>query len=440
MNWDSSIPGLIVLAVGLLGGAILAARLRRGGVQSGRGRELELVDLEGRRDEIYGKLREEDGESLGAEERESLELAAARALKRVDELASKKKASKDRRSKPEGHSPAPAPQPARAGITGFVMGVGMTALVALLVFWANRDAAPRPEDTVGPISAPAPDDVMHDRLQEMSSQGRERVGALITRLEANPGDLDARKALAETFIMEGFFVEAFEQSEVILAESPGDVDALYFQGLVRLTMGQSELARELLDQALESQPDFVSARLVRGITRLRTDDRPGALDDWRAGLTAAGDAHPGLEQLIRLAESGATMAQILGTPVREPEPQLTPAGTPIPEVQGEPYTPHLPLAPGAELPAGPLTLFVSLRGDAPGPPAAVQNIQAPAFPLDIELDERHSMLGRPLPASGTLRARIDQDGNASTTQPGDLAAEALTSRGDAVELELATLD
>ena len=47
------------------------------------------------------------------------------------------------------------------------------------------------------------------------------------------------------------------------------------------------------------------------------------------------------------------------------------------------------------------------------------------------------MLGRPLPTSGLLSARLDSDGSASTTDVEDLAAEAEVSDGDSVSLLLA---
>ena len=81
-------------------------------------------------------------------------------------------------------------------------------------------------------------------------------------------------------------------------------------------------------------------------------------------------------------------------------------------------------------------LFIFLRTDAPGPPAAVRRIDNPVFPIDLSLDDGDSMLGRPLPDEGTLSARLDADGNASTRDPGDLAAEVRTRRGEAVNLVL----
>jgi cytochrome c-type biogenesis protein CcmH len=316
----------------------------------------------------------------------------------------------------------------------------MVGLVALLVFWANRDATPSPA-AEQPTARVMPDDEAHARLASMSPAGRERAAALLGRLEEEPGDLRARKALTETYVMEGLFFEAFEQSDLLLQQSPGDVDALYFQGLVRMTMGQEEHALELLDQALASAPTFVSARLVRGITRLRVEDRAGALADWQAGLEAAGGTHPGLEQLIRLAESGASIDEILntpppGAPPPPPSADATATAPSAPASLDTAYSVRIELPPGAQVPPG-ATLFVFLRGDDAGPPVAVKRLPARGFPLDLVLDQSDSMLGRPLPDTGTLSARIDSDGSASTRAPEDLGAEIVTQVGEAVVLRLA---
>jgi hypothetical protein len=46
------------------------------------------------------------------------------------------------------------------------------------------------------------------------------VLAIQTHSTQNPDDLDARKALTETYVTEGLFFEAFEQSQKILDQAP----------------------------------------------------------------------------------------------------------------------------------------------------------------------------------------------------------------------------
>ena len=107
---------------------------------------------------------------------------------------------------------------------------------------------------------------------------------------------------------------------------------------------------------------------------------------------------------------------------------------------GAVYRIHLELAPGTVahrgVAGGGATLFVALRGDAPGPPAAVKRISNPSFPLELTLSADDSMMGQPLPGKGNLSIHLDGDGNASTKEPGDLAAAVQAFAGTPVNITL----
>jgi tetratricopeptide (TPR) repeat protein len=379
-------------------------------------------------------LRDREGEELSEADRRDFELQAARTLRRLEEIDARdggkrpRAAGVERREAPAAAAPA---RGARAGLVGFAYGALFAGLVAALLYWAARDATPREPEPAAPMAAPSAGGDIHSRLDEMSPEARARVTTILERLDQQPDDLDARKALAETFVVEGLFFEAFEQSERILAQSPGDVDGLYFQGLIRLTMGQDDAAIELLDRAITTEPGFVSARLVRGLARMRLDQRDAAIEDWRAGLDAAGGKHEGLERLLRMAESGASAQEILGSPPQRGD-QATGESTTGPGAAttgasgGRVYRVRLELAPGNTVPPG-ATLFVNLRIVAgAGPPSAVKRIDAPSFPLDLTLgadDAMPGLQGRPLPEAGVVNARLDGDGNASTREPGYPSAQ-----------------
>jgi tetratricopeptide (TPR) repeat protein len=459
-SWDTFLPGLVVLAVGLLAGFVLAGRLRRS--QRGaaaamrasvstssdaRDLDLERADLEAKRAEIYARLRDREGEELSEADRRDFELQAARTLRRLEEIDAREGGrSRTARVEPREAPAAAAPaRGARAGMVGFAYGALFAALLAALLYWVARDATPRePEPAAAPMAAPDASGDIHNRLDELSPEAKARVTAILARLDQQPNDLDARKALAETFVTEGLFFEAFEQSERILAQSPGDVDGLYFQGLIRLTMGQDDAAIELLDRALATEPGFVSARLVRGLARLRLDQRDAAIEDWRAGLAAAGGRHEGLERLLQMAESGASAAEILGSPPQRAEQaagetEAAPGAAATSASSGEVYRVRVELAPGKTVPSG-ATLFVNLRIVAgAGPPSAVKRIDAPSFPLELTLgagDAMPGLQGRPLPASGVVSARLDADGNASTRDPSEPSAQADAAVGQPVTLVL----
>ncbi|MGB5175564.1 MAG: hypothetical protein WBQ30_12550, partial [Thermoanaerobaculia bacterium] len=70
-------------------------------------------------------------------------------------------------------------------------------------------------------------------------------------------------------------------------------------------------------------------------------------------------------------------------------------------------------------------------------PVAATRVAAPTFPLQISLSAADSMMGGgELPGSGVLVARLDGDGSVTTTEPGDLQAEAAAIAGEATTLVL----
>jgi len=66
-------------------------------------------------------------------------------------------------------------------------------------------------------------------------------------------------------------------------------------------------------------------------------------------------------------------------------------------------------------------MFLIARGPSPGPPMAVQKLEALHFPLDFSIGPEDRMI-REMPFTGpmTITARIDADGNATTRDAGDL--------------------
>ena len=79
---------------------------------------------------------------------------------------------------------------------------------------------------------------------------------------------------------------------------------------------------------------------------------------------------------------------------------------------------------------GVLFLFVRPVGATGGPPLAVQRLPSPSFPLDFDIGPRDAMVaGGPFPDRVTVEARLDQDGDAMTEEPGDLSARSETAPG-----------
>lgn len=71
-----------------------------------------------------------------------------------------------------------------------------------------------------------------------------------------------------------------------------------------------------------------------------------------------------------------------------------------------------------------LYLIVRVAGREGGPPLAVQQIRSPELPYAFSISERDAMIaGTPLIGEMTISARVDQDGDAFTTTPGDLLGQ-----------------
>ncbi|HVS65386.1 MAG TPA: hypothetical protein VMT85_17985 [Thermoanaerobaculia bacterium] len=324
---------LLVLGLGLLAGGILALLVaRRSTRQTRRARsdlDLRIEDLEAQRDELYARLRGSEGPDLGAADRDELELAAARVLRELDAARARLHqqrgaATGPREAEPAGHTP---PEPAAGSswsrrhpaLAGALLGGGAVGLVALLVFWAQRDAVPAPEQPMAQQGPPAAGagggGGDFDRGQPaLPPQVTAQVQALRDRASQNPSDLDARRDLAQLLMAHEQFFDAFQEAQQILAQAPEDPIGNYVSGIVRYTMGQPQDALVLLERALTADPTLSQAALMRGLIQLQLDDREGAIATWEQGLAAADGSHTVLEHVLGLAREGRSTQEIMTTP------------------------------------------------------------------------------------------------------------------------------
>jgi hypothetical protein len=326
----------------------------------------------------------------------------------------------------------------RSAFIGFLVGVASTVIIGALVHWATVGSKPRPEearaDQGAPISpgtpgsrmapaspgatSPEEADRAHDESSELAPEVRAQLDTLRARIAAAPQDLNARRQFAVALLNSNQLMEAFEQARELQKLVPDDADGLFVEGVVRLAMGQWPISVQLMDRVLAQHPDHVLASLAKGQAQAALGQLPQAIATWKLGLAAAGGSYPPIEEMIAQAEAaGSGPATSAALAASDPA-----AGSGA----GSIYRVHIELAPGTVGPRGeggaPPTLFVALRGEAPGPPAAVKRIDNPAFPLEIALTADDSMMGQPLPEKGSLSIHLDGDGNASTRADGDLGA------------------
>ena len=435
--WSLVLP---VLVTGLALGVVWVFWWRRRGLPgpgaagAARDRELLLADLRARQEVLYEELRQ-----AGEAERPELELAAARNLKAIEEAGggAPEPAPEDAAAGgvgPEGGTAAAAPPATARGSSawlGFLGGVACAGLVALLVFWAQRDARPR-EDGGAPPPMAAQE---HPPGAQLSDRDAAALEQLARRVDDDPTDLMARKQYAVGLLSTGQFVQAFEQAQVLLGANGRDPDGLYVGAMVRMQMGQAQTARDMLGTLLEDYPEHVPALTALGVLELRTSGLEAAEALWDRALAASGGSNPEIERLMAVAREQAAGGMAPPPAGAPPTPAPAPVPASAPAAAGESYALEIELAPGLAV-APSSVLFVSLRQGDVGPPAAVKRIPRPRFPLTLTLSAADSMLGRPLPTEASVWARLDADGSVTTREDGEPFAETEMRIGESARLTL----
>ena len=255
------VPGLVVLAVGLVGGFLLVRRLVRGAapVSAPDARTLRRRDLEARRDALIDQLRDLHDSASGGAERVRLEHEAARVLRDLDGLPATELAGGAAPSAP----PAPT-RPDRAALKGFLWGTGSAAAIGLLLFLASRSTSEREEG--GSLTGEIPG----GGAAEVGAAGTDaEMAPLQAAVERNPDDLEARMALARAALTRQDMMVVFDQTRAVLQKDPRHARALSYQALVRLAMGQADTAEKMLRQALEIEPDLLEGYIHLTLVHLR---------------------------------------------------------------------------------------------------------------------------------------------------------------------------
>ena len=220
----------------------------------------------------------------------------------------------------------------------------------------------------------------------------------------------------------------WRETSRILEQAPGHPQALTYQGVVRLGMGQAQTAVAMLDKAIAADPDLIDAYAYLAVGYVRL----GRARDADATIARAAKRFPEraaeLRDMLAEQKREAMVAQASVAPGEgDPHAGLgTPAegsgGTPAPARSGGrrvagtvDIDPSLrsTVAPGAIL-----FVFARAAGAAGGPPVAVKRLPA-TFPATFELTEADSMMGQPFPDPLLLEARLDSDGDPTTRAPTD---------------------
>lgn len=407
-DWGSAIA---ILAAGLILGVLFVFYFnRRKAAKLGGEPDLELKDLQAKRDALVQRLRDL-GENAPAEERRRLELETADVLRQLDE----------HKTPETGHgAPAVPVNAINPAVKGFLWGAASVAALAGLAWFVMNSAAPREEGGMmtGGIESP----------QSQQAAQPVQTDPMIQQLEAavrnDPSNLQLRNDLAQAYLERDNLMGVFEQTKFVLEKAPNDSRALVFQGLVRMAMGETDGAMQMLRRASESDPKNLDAWVARAWMHTQQDQLVEAEKMIAEASRQSPNDRQKLEELFAQMKAHAAQLRMAqqngGMPAGHPPVDQAPSAAAAAPNDGRSISVTLDLDEAATLKNG--VVYVMARPPAGGPPVAVKRLQVTSFPVTFELGSADSMLGQPLPDSFRLEARLDSDGDAATKRPTDPSA------------------
>lgn len=441
------IPGIITAVAGIVGGTFVAWKVfRSGGAPLPEAAVAVLRDYETRSEALFRQLRELDEaadtrtpEQL-ARERYALELEAARALRDLERTTGAAPVSGEAPPRREPVRPASsgtpvieAPVAVAAGggraLRGFLWGAGTMAGLGLMLFFVSRSAAPRREG--GQLTGNLPGE---EQRTAASGEADPELAELQGAVAGAPDDIEARLALARAHLSRQDMMAVWNETKAILERSPGEPRALAYQALVRLAMGQGDLAEQMLKKAIADRPDFVEGHVHLALVYARTGQVAAAEKTIDGAAKRFPQQAPMLKKLWE--DIRASAVQEGGAEVRDPHSDLAPpagvaADSGHPPVEAPPSAAAdgtslrgtIDLAPSLKGKLSQGVLFIMLReaGESAGPPIAAKRLMVSSFPYTFQIGAADAMLSArsSLPESLRLEARLDSDGDPTTRDPAD---------------------
>ena len=277
------IPGIVVLSLGLIAGALYLF-FRRRPAQAGSAER--LGDAQRRVDSLLAQLREHEAEkhqmdaAAWQQENDRLEHAAADAMRARDGVAKGPEAAGGKKGE-SAAAPAPSgffgrhPQ-----LVGAAWGAGLVVFFGALGLWLSQDQKPRREgDTAtgtvgrgGPAEASAPGDD-----QDFQSA--------LARTKNNPGgDLALTAEVIKELIGRSEFPQAQELNERALAADPFRTDLRIHRAFLQVIQGQREAGMAELARIADLYPDGSSALIFRGMVHMQDQQPKEALEDFEGYL------------------------------------------------------------------------------------------------------------------------------------------------------------
>ena len=431
IDWQSA---LAVLVVGLAAGGFLLWRTRQAPPSKPGAHPLEQRDLEARREALLLQLRELDDtaskrspEQL-ARERYALELAAATVMRDLDRAPAGAKAGRSGSAPPAAATPS---APDRGAMRGFLWGTATASAVGLLLFFVSRASTPRDEG--GSVTGTA------GRLSSSQNAGAPAAAS-------GAGDVETRLAQARDHLAQQDMMGVWNDTQFVLQREPGNPRALSYQALVRLAMGQADVAESMLKRAMAAAPGLIDAPLHLAVVYARTGRKAQAEATIQAARSRFPEQREGLDRLMQqLTQEGLAEGanpDATGAHADIAPPDDVQGGVGMETADGRPAAaPKMGAASDAGMPArlsgvvevdrsaqGRMAaggiVFVTVRaaGVATGPPVAVKRLSADSLPGAFAFTSADSMLGQELPERVRIEARLDPDGDPLTRAATDPAA------------------
>jgi hypothetical protein len=280
------IPGIVVLSLGLIAGALYLFFGRKGAAATPADR---VSDAQRRLDSLLSQLREHQAEkhqqdpAAWQEEHDRLERAAADAMRARDEVtrAPDGTAGKGKRAQPEA-APAPIgffgrhPQ-----LVGAAWGAGVVIFFGALGLWLSQDQKPRGEGetatgTVGRGGASSGPGAAADDSDFQTALARTRN---------NPGaDLTLTSEVIRELISRSDFPQAQDINERALAADPFRTDLRIHRAFLQVVQGQREAGMTELSRIADLYPDGSSALIFRGMIHMQEEQPKAALEDFEGYL------------------------------------------------------------------------------------------------------------------------------------------------------------
>lgn len=407
-DWASAIA---ILTAGLILGLMFiyfVARRRTAAPPS----DLELRDLEARRDLLIDQLRAE----VDPDERTRLERETAQVLRAIDERTAKVRpsASSAAASSPAGERVPVTPR--NAMLIGFAWGVGSVLVLGGLAYFVSKAAKPREGAEQQAMQRPAQADPIVGQLEAIVAQ--------------SPDNLEARINLAQAYLERDNLMGVFEQTQYVLTKNPRDARALTYQALVRTAMGQQDEAIQMLQDATKIDPMLLDAWVGLAWVHAQSGKTKEAEAAMAEAIRRRPEEKQRLEQVLAemKAQLAGGMAQTQQLPPDHPPVAPPPTAGAMPTAAAAPaggggaVRITLDLDPAAKSRTGTIYVIARPAGVSGGPPVAVKRVAATSLPVTFDFSSADSMMGQPLPASMRIEARLDADGDAATRSPSDPSA------------------